>query len=676
MNSSEKLVIAKELSIQRFNQRVAMESLSTRHTLVERLNYLKIYESNTKEFFEVRVGKLLSKYLAQMGDFSQHEQYHSLFHQIKEQEKENLEIFSAGFDELKKLLEKLRIYFVDIDDLKQEETENLFEQLSKLTYAPKIVGHGDFLDVSQERFITISETAIDGEYVWCDLPKMKNFVFEKGKSLYVLPYEKALIHYAKELYGIETIKKTTIVRIYHNHHFKIPKAIQKQEEYPEKLSYLLSKRVYQEVTKIDYFGDISPNIQSFLKQKTNMLLPFTFARKFFDYDFITDIVRFIQKNNKSSKNFFTPLENPYKDIAVSQKSDILISFPYENTDLFQKFCQNFLKKDVVSIHATLYRVNENSTLVKYLVKAKEMGKEVKVYIELLARGSENNNIALSKYLISKGIFVCNNKTGFKVHSKLIAVKRIHKETESYQTMVGTGNFNEITMRLYTDFQLITTDKGIYDEAEQFFEFLFEDKKPEFSNLLVTNFNFKEKFLVEIDTEINFAKNGGETAIILKANGLNHPEIIMKLIEASKYMPVTLYIRGVCTITPDVTGYTENIKVYSIVGKFLEHSRIYSFGKGQRKRIIIASADLMKRNIEKRYEVGIFIKSKEIKNHLTSFLSYMKKDTINMHQLQKDKKYVKIKDSPSSCSFKNEYGYIKRKNATKNKLTKQAKHDIL
>ncbi|MFI3164449.1 MAG: phospholipase D-like domain-containing protein [Bacillota bacterium] len=660
----DKLIIPKELSIARFNLRVLEEALSKKHDACEKLAYLSIYESNTKEFFEVRVGKLLNKYLACQGNIASDTLFSYMFEAIKQQELHNLAVFATAFDLLKQDLSRKKIHFIDCDGLKKSEQKEVLKQLQKVPYAPKTVGHADKVDVSQERYISISETTTDGEYVWCELPHFSNFIFRRADGLYVLPYEKAVIKYINILFGTDKIKETAILRIRHNHHFKIPKKVQTAFDYPTRLSNLLSERRYQEVTKIDYCGVLTNNTSAFILEKTNMVLPFIFERRFFDYSFISPIVKFLKEVSPVPPAKFLPLPNPYvgsKTIAETlKKRDILISFPYESTDIFRDFCRGLYEDNVNSISATLYRVNNNSRLIDALVAAAERGIKVQVYIELLARGSEETNIQLSEYLMMKGIEVKTNMAGFKVHSKLICVKKIGANGEpTYQTLIGTGNFNESTMRLYTDFHLITASPAIYQEARGFFDFLFEEKEPTFSKLLVTNFNFKERFIREIDKEIEFAKSGGKTQIILKANGLNHPDVIMKLMEASRVMPVKLYIRGVCAIVPGIEEYTPNMEIYSIVGKFLEHSRIYAFGIGKRNRIFIGSCDIMTRNIDKRYEVCVKVESPQIKAHLSKFLYYTAKDTNNKHILGSNKQYTKATTPPISDSFRNQYVFVKR-----------------
>ncbi len=659
----DKLIISKELSISRFNLRVLEEALSKKHTVVEKLSYLSIYESNTKEFFEVRVGKVLNKFLACHGNLSSDILYSALFEALKQQELHNLAVFATAFDLLKQDLSRKKIHFIDCDGLKKSEQKEVLKELSKVPYSPKTVGHADEVDVSQERYISLSETTTDGEYVWCELPHFSNFIFRREDGLYVLPYEKAIIKYINQLFGTDKIKETAILRIYHNHHFKIPKKVQTAFDYPTRLSSLLSKRRYQEVTKIDYCGVLTKNTSAFIMEKTSMQLPFIFERRFFDYGFISPIVKFLKEVTPKPPQKFMPLENPYIGskglLETLKKRDVLISFPYESTELFWDFCHGLYDDNVESISATLYRVNSNSRLIDSLVIASEKGVKVKVYIELLARGSEENNIKLAEYLIMKGIEVKTNMAGFKVHSKLICVKRKSDSGEySYQTLVGTGNFNESTMRLYTDFHVITASPVIYQEAENFFAFLFDGYVPTFSKLLVSGFNFKDRFIREVDKEIEYAKAGNKTQIILKCNGLNHPDIIMKLMEASKYMPVKLYIRGVCVVVPGIEEYTPGMEVSSIVGKFLEHSRIYSFGIGRRNRIFIGSCDLMTRNIDKRYEVCVKVENPALKAHLSKFLFYTAKDTINKHTLGSNKQYTKASTPPISDSFRNQYVFVK------------------
>lgn len=660
----DKLTIPRELSISKFNLRVVSEALSQKHNITEKLSFLSIYESNTKEFFEVRVGKLLNKYLASAGGGAENG-YRDLFLAILEQERHNLTVFATAFDLIVHDLSRKRIHIIDCDSLTKIEEKAVLKELSKVPYSPMTVGKSDKIDVSQERYITLSETTTTGEYVWCELPRFSNFVFKREDGLYILPYEKAILKYINKLFGVSNIVETAILRIYHNHHFRVPEKVQTAFDYPLLLSQTLSKRRYQEVTKIDYCGVLTNETRKFILKKTGMVLPFIFERAFFDYGFISPIVKFLKESALVPQVQIPPLDNFYcvsrSLYATLKKRDVLISYPYESNELFNEFCRDMQGDRVESICASLYRVNPGSKLVDSLVLARARGVEVRVYIELLARGSEEDNIRLANYLEENGIEVKTGMVGYKVHSKLICVKRKTSKGETiYQTLVGTGNFNEQTMRLYTDFHLLTARKEVYDEAVAFFDFLFDGIEPTFDKLQVSGFNFKETFLSEVEKEIEFAKAGGETRIVLKCNGLNHPEVIYKLMEASKYMKVELFIRGICVIVPGIESFSKNMEVYSIVGKYLEHSRIYSFGEGKRNRTYIGSCDLMTRNIDKRYEVCIKVESKTIKAQLAKFLLYSEKDTLNKHQLRANKSYIKAKTPPVSDSFKNQYALLKRK----------------
>ena len=312
------------------------------------------------------------------------------------------------------------------------------------------------------------------------------------------------------------------------------------------------------------------------------------------------------------------LDGKSRLIPQIMEKDVLLSYPFESIKPFINLLYEAAKDDsVVSIKMTLYRLANKSQIVDALVEAAESGKEVVVLVELRARFDEESNIVYSKILEEAGCRVIYGLNGYKVHSKLCLISRKTENGISYITQIGTGNYNEKTSALYTDLSLLTANQDIGKEAAEVFAALLKGEIAEQTNLLlVAPKCLQNRVLDMIDEEIAHTKNGEEGYIGIKINSLTDKVIINKLIEASRAgVKIEMIVRGICCLIPEVEGYTENIKVVSIVGRFLEHSRIYRFGTKEREKVYIASADFMTRNTVRRVEVAAPILDKKLKERL-------------------------------------------------------------
>ena len=301
--------------------------------------------------------------------------------------------------------------------------------------------------------------------------------------------------------------------------------------------------------------------------------------------------------------------------------------------------------DVVSIKMTLYRLAKHSKVIEALVEAAENGKQVDVLVELKARFDEGNNIEWSRTLEQAGCHVIYGLDGLKVHSKLCLITLKKGDEIKYVTQIGTGNYNEKTSRLYTDLSIMTADERIGNEAAKVFQALSIGKVMEHTDyLLVAPKCLQNKILERIDREIEIAKAGGDAYLGIKINSLTDKKIIVKLIEASKAgVKVDMIVRGICCLRSKVPGETDNIRIISIVGRFLEHSRIYIFGKEEREEIYIASADFMTRNTVRRVEVAAPIYDEEIKNRIKGIFNLMLTDNVKAREQMEDGVYIKVKN---------------------------------
>ena len=368
-----------------------------------------------------------------------------------------------------------------------------------------------------------------------------------------------------------------------------------------------------------------------------------------DMSFVFAIQSYLKKTDQE-KLFYqrrTPRMTPSLDekrhlIPQIVDKDVVLSYPFENIKSFINLLYEAAKDDtVVSIKMTLYRLADKSQIVDALVEAAENGKEVVVLVELRARFDEESNIEYSRKLEEAGCRVIYGLNGYKVHSKLCLISRKTESGVSYITQIGTGNYNEKTSALYTDLSLITANQEIGKEAAEVFAALLRGETVETTNLLmVAPKCLQNKVLEMIDEEISHVKQGEEGYVGIKINSLTDKVIINKLIEASQAgVKIEMIVRGICCLIPEVKGYTENIRVVSIVGRFLEHSRIYRFGTKEREKVYIASADFMTRNTIRRVEVAAPVLDEKLRERLDWMFETMMKDDEKGKSLTSKGNYV-------------------------------------
>ncbi len=394
----------------------------------------------------------------------------------------------------------------------------------------------------------------------------------------------------------------------------------------------------------------------------------------------------IQDSLRNHPELFYEKRVPQKSTQIDSKRSILeqikekdklLSYPYESIRPFLDMLSEAANDDeVVSIKMTLYRVAKQSKVVEALIDAAENGKDVLVLVELKARFDEENNIEWSRRLEEAGCTVIYGLDGYKVHSKLCLITKKTNGKIEYYTQIGTGNYNEKTARLYTDLSLMTYDQEIGEEAAAIFQALFMGETVQVSKkLLVAPNCLQNRLLDMIEEEIRHAKRGEEAYIGVKMNSLTDKKLMDKLIEASQAgVEIELIVRGICCLIPGVEGYTENIRVISIVGRFLEHSRIYIFGKEEKQKIYIASADWMTRNTVHRVEVAAPVENPDLKLRLNEMFITMLSDNVQARELNSSGKYTRLQpgeEAPlNSQEFFYESAYEALENQEKNKTILQ------
>ena len=464
--------------------------------------------------------------------------------------------------------------------------------------------------------------------------------------------EELILHYVPKIFKGYTVKSKSLIRVTRNADIDADALYDEDLDYREFMADLIKKRKRLAPVRLELSRQLDNNIvdllckqlevnkKSVFRNSTPLDLSFLFQ--------IQDILR--QKTElfykKRVPQRFTAFDDNKPILPQIKKKDRLLSYPFDSIKPFINMLREAADdKNVVSIKMTLYRVAKHSEVVEALCEAAENGKDVLVLVELKARFDEENNIEWSRRLEKAGCTVIYGLEGYKVHSKLCLItKRSGTKTE-YYTQIGTGNYNEKTSRLYTDLSVMTCDKDIAKDAIDVFNALAsDDTVKSVDKLLVAPNCLQSKVLDMIDEQIAIAQSGGEGYIGVKINSLTDKKIIDRFIEASRAgVKIDLVVRGICCLIPGVEGETDNIRIISIVGRFLEHSRIYMFGKGEGRKIYIASADFMTRNTLRRVEVATPILDEDIKSQISMMFDKMLADNCQARELDSDGEYTLVSD---------------------------------
>lgn len=657
-----KVYTNRELSWLQFNERVLEESEDLSVPLYERLRFIAIFQSNLDEFFMVRVGSLFDQTLLQQvvldskTKMTAAEQLEHIFKGVKHLLPRKEKSYFRLMDELS----KEHIEQVDMSRLSSEDFEYLqlyFEKEIKPLMSPQIIDKRQpfpFLK-NKETYVGVHLATKSGAVRMGVIPASGYFnriVFlpsAKNTIRFVL-VENLICFFAEQIFDHHQVVDKTIFRITRNADIDVEdEMVDVDFDYRDAMQELLKKRRKLAPVRLELHSNVSDDLLNYFCQQ----LTLSPEQVFFD-SCPLDLSFVFALEGKVSHHkdlFFDPLvpqiSNQINEresmIAQIEKKDILFHYPYNSIKPFIDLLNEAANdKYVLSIKITLYRVAKDSKVVNALINAAENGKEVSVVVELRARFDEENNIDWSKRLEEAGCNVIYGLPGYKVHSKLLLITRKIGNKIEYITQVGTGNYNEKTARLYTDLSLMTSRKEIGSDASVVFNSLFMGSVVDStSHLLVAPLCFKPQVINLIDKEIAFAKQGEPAQILLKMNSVTDKVLIDKLIEAScAGVKIKMLVRGICCFKPGVTGLTENIEIYSIVGRYLEHSRILVFGLGDRQKIFISSADFMTRNTERRVEVASPIYSEPLKQMILDQLDLMFHDTIKLRKQNADGVYTR------------------------------------
>lgn len=656
----------RELSWLKFNERVLEEAENKKVPLCERLTFASIYQSNLDEFFRVRVGSLIDQMLlgGKMRDnktkMTAKEQIQAVLHQVTKLNRRK----DAVYETIMGQLEEQGIRMVDFRKVSKKESEYLERYfLSEIApvISPTIVGKRQpfpFLKNNEIYAVVVLQTKSGKEklgIIPCSNTGFKRLVELPTAGTYML-VEELILHYIPKVFERYNIKAKSLIRVTRNADIDADALYDEDLDYRDFMTELIKRRkklapVRLELTR-EMDGEIVDILCDYLELDSDHVFQ---VQSPLDLSFVFEI----QDTLRKVPELFYEKRIPQRSAQFKEdesifpqlkEKDKLLSYPYESMKPFLNFLREAANdKDVISIKMTLYRVAKHSKIVEYLIDAAENGKEVLVLVELKARFDEENNIEWSRRLEDAGCRVIYGLDGYKVHSKLCLVTRKSEGQVEYYTQIGTGNYNEKTARLYTDLSLMTANVEIGVEAAKVFQALsMEETVDNVEHLLVAPRCLQSRILSMIDEEISYAKEGKEAYIGLKMNSLTDKKIIDKLIEASQAgVKIDMVIRGICCLIPGVKGRTENIQVRSIVGRFLEHSRIYIFGTQEREKIYIASADFMTRNTLRRVEVAAPIYDKDLKVQLEEMFITMLSDNQKARQEDSHGNYeiVAVQETP-------------------------------
>ncbi len=641
----ENIYMNRELSWLKFNERVLEEAENNEVPLCERMNFVSIYQSNLDEFFRVRVGSLQDQMLVNKKirdnktNMTSEEQIKAILKEVKRLNKRK----DAAYADLMKKVAEYGITLVDFKTAKPEEKkflEQYFNHEIMPLSSPTIVGKRQpfpFLRNQEIYAVVVLETRSGKERIGI-IPCTNNMVerlveIPGGEGRYVLS-ENIVLHYIGKVFkGYKVIGKS-LIRVVRNADIDADALYDEDLDYREFMADLMKERRKLTPVRLDMSREIDVSVVESLCRylevgpervfRSDAPLDLSFVYK------LQDLLRmhpelFYGKRVPQKSASFRDGESIIRQI---EEGDKLLSYPYESIRPFLNMLYEAAEdENVLSIKMTLYRLAKQSKIVEALCEAAENGKEVVVLVELRARFDEENNIRWSRMLEKAGCQIIYGLEGFKVHSKLCLITKKGKDGVEYITQIGTGNYNEKTARLYTDLSLMTTNVEIGLDAAAVFQALTKGETVEESgHLLVAPKCLQNRILDMIQEEIDHKKNGEEAYIGLKLNSLTDKKIMDKLVEAScAGVHIDMIIRGISCLIPGVPGKTENIRIISIVGRFLEHSRIYIFGCGERRKYYISSADFMTRNTVKRVEVAAPVYDPAIRERIQGIFDLMLSD---------------------------------------------------
>lgn len=659
----ETIYVNRELSWLKFNQRVLEEAQNPKVPLCERMSFLSIFQSNLDEFFMVRVGsledqKLLSKEVREnKTNMTPQEQIDAICKGVEKLNKTKDFIYAQVMEEVAAQGVRL-VDFRSLSNGEAKYLETYFMQEIVPLLSVMIVGRKQpfpFLKGQEIYALAILGTKSGKEKIGiipCNSDVFQRVIPIPGSSNTYILSEELILHFLPKVFEDYKVLEKTVMRVTRNADIDVHKVYDEDLDYRDQMAQVVKLRKKLAPVRLEMTRDIAPKMVKKICEYCELESQRVFYSKSpLDLSFLFQIQDSLRGNPELVYEKRIPQQSAMVDadkpiLPQILEKDILLSYPYESIRPFLKMLQEAAEDPkVISIRMTLYRLAKNSKVVEALVEAAENGKQVDVLVELKARFDEANNIEWSRRLEEAGCHVVYGVDGLKVHSKLCQITRKEENEIQYITQIGTGNYNEKTARLYTDLSLLTAQKEIGEEAAKVFQaLLLGQTVEETKHLLVAPKCLQAPVLQMIQQEIEEAQAGREAYIGVKVNSLTDKKIIDKLVEASQAgVKIDMVVRGMCCLKSGIEGYTENIHIRSIVGRFLEHSRIYIFGTANRDKIYIASADYMTRNTLRRVEVAAPIYDERLKLRIREMFITMLSDNVKGRVQQPDGSYCLPKE---------------------------------
>ena len=686
------IYINRELSWLQFNERVLEEAQDPAVPLLERLNFASIFQSNLDEFFMVRVGSLYDQMLIKpkkkdnKSNMTAQEQLEAIFYKVNELEPmKDIAYKNIMLELMEYGVEQINFRSASIEE--QQYLQEYFKREIKPLVFPTIIDKKNpFPFLKNKEIYCAVQLQSKSNVKLGIIPASGQFnrvIRLSGGNRFILA-EDLILHFAPSIFKNYKVVDKTLFRLTRNADITVEEGLYDQDfDFREAMEELCKKRKKLHPVRMQLSETFSQPALQFLCKKLDLDENHIFYLKTpLDLSF-TGIIR--DMLDKPELKFDKLV--PQKSASVAdnmammpqiKRHDILLSYPYETIKPFIQLLNEAANDSrVTEIKITLYRLAKNSMVIDALCDAAENGKQVTVLVELRARFDEENNINWSRRLQEAGCHIMYGPRELKVHSKLLLITRQNNGKTEYITQVGTGNYNEKTSTLYTDLSLMTANQDIGNEAQLLFEALMENRLIEQSqHLLIAPLCLQNKVLEMIEEEITHVRNGEEGYIGIKINSLCDKVIMDKLVEASKAgVKIDMVIRGINSLAAGVSGETENIKIISIVGRYLEHSRIYIFGTKKRSKIYISSADFMTRNTVRRVEVAAPLYNARIKQRVWNMFETLLNDNVKARNQLPDGTYIRaIREHPplDAQRFFFEEAYRKAEKKAADKAAKAAK----
>ena len=648
----------RELSWLKFNQRVLEEAQDPDVPLLERMKFVAIFTSNLDEFFMIRVGSLYDMAslkemeLDRRSKMTPKEQLERIYEAVEPLYKERDKTYS----EIKKRLSPYGICglsFKELQDPEKKYVKKYFKEQILPVLSPQIVDRNHPFPHLLNKEIYVIASLKRGNQKLFGLVPVPTYLSEilllPGHDIRYIRMEKILMEYLEIIFDKYEVSDKNYICVTRNGDVSPDdEALDINEDFRNLMKKTLSKRRKMAVVRLETANPLTENMERYFCDRFCITPKQIFRTKMpMKLSYIFSVAEKVPEHMRRTLIYepFVPQKSAMVDEETSmirqiRKKDILLSYPYESMEPFLKLLKEAsTDPSVVTIKITIYRLSKKARLVEYLCAAAENGKEVTVLIELRARFDEQNNIDWSERLEDAGCRVIYGFENYKVHSKICLITCKTRNGYQYITQIGTGNYNEKTAAMYTDVCLMTADREIGQDGAAFFQNMcMGNLGGSYRHLLVSPYSLKKKVLELIEEETRKGENG---RIIMKMNSVTDVDFIEQISRASRAgVEVDLLVRGICCIRPGVEGYTDHVRVTSIVGRFLEHPRIFSFGRGSAQKLYIGSADMMTRNTEKRVEVACPVYDEDLRARLNHLLQVMLEDNVKARVLDAAGTYLK------------------------------------